>query len=115
MQNSREDIWKICVLHVSRPFHYVFRVYSRGGQLDQLQEPHFTRPQSARAMSYSCAQRLTSIFGATYSCESLSLCSVLTLIKSKHCPVLSDELLTEFVRAALMKRKIIIILKTEHY
>jgi hypothetical protein len=54
-------------------------VYVKGGQLDQLQEPHCRKLQSVTAMSHSCAQRLTSSFGITYSCECLY--STLTLIK----------------------------------
>jgi hypothetical protein len=57
-------------------------------QLDQLREPHFRGQQSARVISYSCAQRLISIFGATYSCESLY--STLKLIRSKYRSVLTD-------------------------
>jgi hypothetical protein len=57
-----------------------FKLYTRGGQLDQLRDPHFRRQQSARAM-----------------------CSTLTLAKSKYRSVLTDELLTEPVQTALIK------------
>jgi hypothetical protein len=36
------------------------RVQYRGGQLDQIREPHFRWQRSARAVSYSRAQRLIS-------------------------------------------------------
>jgi hypothetical protein len=71
----------------------VVRHYTRGGYLDQLQEPHFRRQQSAKAMYYLCDKRLISIFNTTHSYESLYL--TLTFIKSKHRSVLTDKLLTE--------------------
>jgi hypothetical protein len=76
-----------------------------GGQLDQLRGPHFQRKQPARGMSYSCAQRFISIFGTTYSCESLY--STLKFIKSKYRSVFTDEHLTELVRIAAIKQNIL--------
>jgi hypothetical protein len=35
----------------------------------QCREPHFRRQQLSKAISYSCAHRLISIFSTTYSCE----------------------------------------------
>jgi hypothetical protein len=52
--------------------------YTRGGQLDQLREPHFRRQHSTRAMY-----------------------STIKLIRSKYRSVLTDEHLTELVETAL--------------
>ena len=46
-----------------------------------------------------CAKRRISIFGTTYSCESLY--STLKFIKSKHWAVLSDKHLSVLVRTSL--------------
>ncbi|KAL4126266.1 hypothetical protein QTP88_010491 [Uroleucon formosanum] len=46
-----------------------------------------------------CAQKLISIFGTTYSCESLY--STMKMIKSKHRSTLTDGHLTELLRTAL--------------
>jgi hypothetical protein len=54
------------------------RLHSRGGQLDQLREPHFSRKHLVRVMY-----------------------STLEFIKSKYHSVLTDERLTELVRTAL--------------
>jgi hypothetical protein len=75
--------------------------YSRGGQLDQLWEPHFRWQQSARATSYSCAQKLISSFSTRYSYESLY--STLKFIKSNYCSVLTHEHFAELVYTALIK------------
>jgi hypothetical protein len=61
-----------------RTFSKVRIIYTRGGQLDYLREPHFRRQQSAGAM-----------------------CSTLKFIKSKYRSVLTDEHLTKRVRTAL--------------
>jgi hypothetical protein len=66
---------RITLTQVSRE---VVRVYYRGGQLDQLREPHFSRQKSARAIY-----------------------SMLKFIKSKYCSVLTGERLTELVRTVL--------------
>jgi hypothetical protein len=81
-----------------------FRLYSRGGQLDHLREPHFKKQQSPKAMSYACAQRLISSFGTTYSCQFLY--STLTFTKSEYRLVLTDEHLTELTGTALIKQNI---------
>jgi hypothetical protein len=47
----------------------------------------------------ACSQGLISIFGTTYSCESLY--STLKFIKSKYRSVLTDEHLNELMRTAL--------------
>ncbi|XP_025416544.1 general transcription factor II-I repeat domain-containing protein 2-like [Sipha flava] len=46
-----------------------------------------------------CAQKLISIFGTIYSCESLY--STMKMIKSKHRSTLTDDHLTELLRTAL--------------
>lgn len=56
-------------------------------------------PEQKYPKTKECAKRLISIFGTTYSCESLY--STLKFIKSKYRAVLTDEHLTELVRTAL--------------
>jgi hypothetical protein len=78
--------------------------------VDPLQEPNLRRQQSARTMSYSCAQRLISIFGATYSCEGLY--PTLKFFELQYRSDLTNEHVTKLVRAALNKyNKIRILLK----
>lgn len=56
-------------------------------------------PQGKYPKTKECAKRLISIFGTTYTCESLY--STLKFVKSKHRAELSDEHLSELVRTAL--------------
>jgi hypothetical protein len=56
-------------------------------------------PEQKYSKTKECAQRLISLFGTTYSCESLH--STLQFIKSKYRSDLTDEHLNELMRTAL--------------
>jgi hypothetical protein len=79
-KNNKKRICMIIYLSILylKALFQKLRLHRRGGQLDQLREPHFSRKHSVRVMY-----------------------STLEFIKSKYRSVLTDEHLTELVRTAL--------------